>query len=114
MPGVCAVAVSDRVELREVVASDLPAVDRLWRSDDWDFGIDALRFLTDQDACPHKGFAAVFKKRIIGKTTSPAFSAILSASFYPVKMEECDEPSREALIYPYVVVLFNIFSSTCT
>ena len=30
-----------------------------------------------------------------------------------VKVEECNEPSCEALIFPYGVVLFNIFSTIC-
>ena len=30
-----------------------------------------------------------------------------------IKVEECNEPSREALIFPYGVVLFNIFSTIC-
>ena len=29
------------------------------------------------------------------------------------KVEECNEPSCEALIFPYGVVLFNIFSTVC-
>ena len=29
------------------------------------------------------------------------------------KVEECNEPSCEALIFPYGVVLFNIFSTIC-
>ena len=35
--------------------------------------------------------------------------------YYPseVKVEECNEPSCEALIFPYGVVLFNIFSTIC-
>ena len=30
-----------------------------------------------------------------------------------VKVEECNEPSYEAQIFPYGVVLFNIFSTIC-
>ena len=30
-----------------------------------------------------------------------------------IKVEECNEPSCEALIFPYGVVLFNIFSTIC-
>ena len=30
-----------------------------------------------------------------------------------LKVEECNEPSCEALIFPYGVVLFNIFSTIC-
>ena len=30
-----------------------------------------------------------------------------------VKVEECNEPSCEALIFPYGFVLFNIFSTIC-
>ena len=29
------------------------------------------------------------------------------------KVEECNEPTCEALIFPYGVVLFNIFSTIC-
>ena len=31
----------------------------------------------------------------------------------PIKVEECNEPSCETLIFPYGVVLFNIFSTIC-
>ena len=30
-----------------------------------------------------------------------------------VKVEECNKPSCEALIFPYGVVSFNIFSTIC-
>ena len=30
-----------------------------------------------------------------------------------LKVEECNQPSCEALIFPYGVVLFNIFSTIC-
>ena len=30
-----------------------------------------------------------------------------------IKVEECNEPSCEALNFPYRVVLFNIFSTIC-
>ena len=32
---------------------------------------------------------------------------------HSLKVEECNEPSCEALISPYGVVLFNIFSTIC-
>ena len=34
-------------------------------------------------------------------------------SIMEFKVEECNEPSCEALIFPYGVVLFNIFSTMC-
>ena len=34
-------------------------------------------------------------------------------NFTRFKVEECNEPSCEALIFPYGVVLFNIFSTIC-
>ena len=38
---------------------------------------------------------------------------IIQSSYERLKVEECNEPSCEALIFPYGVVLFNIFSTIC-
>ena len=47
--------------------ADLPGILALWRSDeDWDYGPDTVRFLTDQDVCPNKCFLAIYRGEIIG------------------------------------------------
>ena len=41
------------------------------------------------------------------------FIVVSSYTLCAFKVEECNEPSCKALIFPYGVVLFNIFSTTC-
>ena len=43
----------------------------------------------------------------------PKFTDRLLVFVCGFKVEECNEPSCEALIFPYGVVLFNIFSTIC-
>ena len=53
------------------------------------------------------------KKELILSSQVLLIYLILHSITNIVKVEECNEPSCEALIFPYGVVLFNIFSTIC-
>ena len=45
--------------------------------------------------------------------SSPSCYVTLRTQVIRLKVEECNEPSCEALIFPHGVVLFNFFSTIC-
>ena len=55
------------VSLRTIEDSDLEEIDRLWRSDGWNYGLQSLRFHNDREVIPNqRGFAAIYQDNIIG------------------------------------------------
>ena len=60
----------DDVAIRSVEYTDIEEIAALWKTDNWDFGIDILYFILDPRLCNSKNFVAVYDGKIIGNSDS--------------------------------------------